>query len=138
MDTFMLMLGWAGIYAPTALGAIGSITGCTRGGQAALGAMIDVERAIVLSPILFSYVMIIVCGHFAFVYGVGRLLRLDIRVLTIASTAVKGGPPTAIAIANAHGWKSLALPGVAIGLLGYAIGNYLGFAAAYLLKLILG
>ena len=43
MDTFMLMLGWAGIYAPTALGAIGSIIGCTRAGQAALGAMIDVE-----------------------------------------------------------------------------------------------
>lgn len=43
MDTFMIMLGWAGIYAPTALGAIGSIVGCTRAGQAALGAMMDVE-----------------------------------------------------------------------------------------------
>ena len=28
MDTFALMLGWAGIYGPTALGAIGSIIGC--------------------------------------------------------------------------------------------------------------
>ncbi len=43
MDTFMLMLGWVGIYSPTALGAVGSIIGCTRGGQAALGAMIDAE-----------------------------------------------------------------------------------------------
>jgi V/A-type H+-transporting ATPase subunit K len=43
MDTFMLLLGWFGIYAPTALGAVGSITGVTRAGQAALGAMIDVE-----------------------------------------------------------------------------------------------
>ena len=43
MDTFALMLGWAGIYGPTALGAIGSIIGCARAGQAACGAMLDVE-----------------------------------------------------------------------------------------------
>ena len=43
MDPFVIMLGWAGIYGPTALGAIGSIIGCARGGQAACGAMIDVE-----------------------------------------------------------------------------------------------
>lgn len=38
-----LMLGWAGIYAPLALGAIGSILGCSAAGQAACGAMLDVE-----------------------------------------------------------------------------------------------
>ena len=43
MDAFVIMLGWAGIYGPTALGAIGSIIGCARAGQAACGAMIDVE-----------------------------------------------------------------------------------------------
>ena len=43
MDTFWLLLGWIGIYAPTAIGAIGSIVGCARAGQAACGAMLDVE-----------------------------------------------------------------------------------------------
>lgn len=43
MDVFALMLGWAGIYGPTSLGAIGSIIGCARAGQAACGAMLDVE-----------------------------------------------------------------------------------------------
>jgi V/A-type H+/Na+-transporting ATPase subunit K len=43
MDELILALGWAGIYAPTALGAMGSMIGCTRGGQAACGAMLDVE-----------------------------------------------------------------------------------------------
>ncbi len=43
MDALINMLGWAGIYGPTALGAIGSIIGCARAGQAACGAMIDVE-----------------------------------------------------------------------------------------------
>jgi V/A-type H+/Na+-transporting ATPase subunit K len=43
MDGFMLAMGWAGVYAPTALGAMGSIVGCTRAGQAACGAMLDIE-----------------------------------------------------------------------------------------------
>jgi uncharacterized membrane protein len=104
----------------------------------AVGAMINVKMAIVLSPILFIYVMIIVVVHFVSVYGIGRLFRLDIRVLTIASAAAKTGPPSVVALANVHGWKTLVLPGVAMGLLGYAVGNYLGFAAAYAMKAILG
>ena len=44
MEQFILLtLGWAGLYAPTALGAIGSILGCSRAGQAACGAMLEVE-----------------------------------------------------------------------------------------------
>lgn len=44
METFVILtLGWAGIYLPTALGAIGSIVGCSRAGQAACGAMLDAE-----------------------------------------------------------------------------------------------
>lgn len=43
MENSAIFLGWAGIYGPTALGAIGSIIGCARAGQAACGAMIDVE-----------------------------------------------------------------------------------------------
>jgi uncharacterized membrane protein len=104
----------------------------------AVGAMINVKMAVVLSPILFVYVMIMIVVHFVFVYGIGRLLRLDIRVLTIASAAAKTGPPSVVALANVHGWRSLLLPGVAMGLLGYAVGNYLGFAAAYVMKGLLG
>ena len=43
MNDFMILLGWAGVYAPTALGAIGSVVGCAIAGQTACGAMLDVE-----------------------------------------------------------------------------------------------
>ena len=43
MDNFLLLFGWIGIFAPMALGAIGSIYGCAIAGQAAIGAMLDVE-----------------------------------------------------------------------------------------------
>lgn len=43
MDNLILTLGWVGVFAPLALGAIGSIIGCARAGQAAAGAMLETE-----------------------------------------------------------------------------------------------
>lgn len=43
MESFIITLGWAGIYAPLALGAIGSMVGCSRAGQAAAGALLETE-----------------------------------------------------------------------------------------------
>ncbi len=43
MSDMVLALGWAGIYGPMALGAIGSIMGCAIAGQAAIGAMMETE-----------------------------------------------------------------------------------------------
>ncbi len=42
-DGMIFLLGWAGMYAPMALGAIGSMIGCALPGQTACGAMLDVE-----------------------------------------------------------------------------------------------
>jgi uncharacterized membrane protein len=105
---------------------------------AAVGAMMNFYQAVILSPILFVYVMIIVVFHMLIIYGIGRLFRLDIKVLTIASVSTKAGPPTVVALANVKGWHGLTLPGVAAGILGYAIGNYAGFGTAYALKAMLG
>ncbi|WP_026973361.1 ATP synthase subunit C [Aliagarivorans marinus] len=43
MDSFVIALGWLGTFAPVALGAVGSAIGCSLAGQAACGAMLDVE-----------------------------------------------------------------------------------------------
>ncbi len=42
-NSFVLTLGWIGIYGPVALGAIGASIGCTIAGQAAIGAMMEVN-----------------------------------------------------------------------------------------------
>ncbi len=105
---------------------------------AAVGAMINLYNAVMLSPILFAYVMIVIVVHMVVIYGLGRLARIDVGVLTIASAAAKAGPPLVLAIAESRGWHRLGLPGVLVGLLGYAIGNYVGFAVAYLMRGLLG
>lgn len=38
-----MALGWAGLYGPMALGAIGSMIGCALAGQAACGALLETE-----------------------------------------------------------------------------------------------
>lgn len=43
MESVILTLGWLGVFAPLALGAIGSVIGCARAGQAAIGAMLEIE-----------------------------------------------------------------------------------------------
>lgn len=43
MEPLIIALGWIGIFSPLALGAIGSMVGCSRAGQAACGAMLEVE-----------------------------------------------------------------------------------------------
>ncbi|CAM2070503.1 ATP synthase subunit C [Sulfidibacter corallicola] len=44
MEPFMIALGWAGLYGPMAMGAIGSIIGCALAGQAACGALLETDR----------------------------------------------------------------------------------------------
>jgi len=43
LEPLVLTTGWVGIFAPLALGAIGSMIGVGRGGLAAAGAMLEVE-----------------------------------------------------------------------------------------------
>ena len=105
---------------------------------AAVGAMINFYQAVVLSPVLFLYVAIIMTVHFTWVYGVGRLMRMDPGVLTIASVATKSGPSMVLPVAEAKGWRHLVLPGIILGMLGYAIGNYVGWAVANAVKALLG
>jgi uncharacterized membrane protein len=83
---------------------------------------------------VFLYTLLVVAVHGIVVFGVGRALRMDLGTLSVASQAAVGGPSSALAVAVSRGWKGLVLPGILVGLLGYALGNYLGFAVAYLVR----
>ncbi len=103
---------------------------------AAVGALMDILKAIELAPVLFLFVSIVILVQVGLVLILGKALKLDLRVLAVAAVAAKAGPSSVIAITNAKDWNHLALPGVAAGLFGYAVGNYIGFGGAYLLKII--
>jgi uncharacterized membrane protein len=101
------------------------------------GARSVVANLVALGPPVFYYAVITVAFHGVLIFGIGRLARLDLATLVVASQANVGGAASAIAIAGARGYTDRLLPGVAVGLLGYAIGNYLGFVVAALMKSVL-
>jgi uncharacterized membrane protein len=83
---------------------------------------------------IFYYTLVVVGVHGLVVFGIGRLLRFDVGSLSVASQAAVGGPSSALAVAVSRDWRGLILPGIVVGLLGYALGNYLGFAVAFVVR----
>lgn len=83
---------------------------------------------------VFYFTLLVVGVHGLVVYGGGRMFRLDLGSISVASQAAVGGPSSALAVAVSREWRGLVLPGIIVGLLGYALGTYLGFGVAYLLR----
>lgn len=94
---------------------------------AANGAQSVVANIFRIGPVIFYFAAATVAVHGLVIFGVGRLLRIDAATLAVASQANVGGPASAIALAGTRGYTKLMLPGIAVGLLGYAIGNYMGY-----------
>ena len=80
MSDFMLILGWFGLYAPMALGAIGSIMGCAIAGQAAIGAMLDTESG------YGRYVGVSAMPSSQVIYGIVIMFTLN-RPITVENAA---------------------------------------------------
>jgi uncharacterized membrane protein len=64
-----------------------------------------------------------------------RLLRLDVSMAAVASVAAVGGAASAPVAAGYHR-EGLVPVSIMLALLGYALGNYLGVATAYLCQLV--
>lgn len=83
---------------------------------------------------VFFFTLVVVGVHGLVVFGVGRWAGLDAGTLAVASQAAVGGPSSALAVAVSRQWRGLVLPGILVGLLGYAVGNYLGLGLGFLVR----
>ena len=104
----------------------------------ALGAASDLATIVDAGVPIFSFMIAIIGIHVIVAYGIGWLFRIDLATVTIASQAAIGGPGSALAIGMAMKWHKLVAPAVIVGIFGYALGNYLGFACARLVDALLG
>ena len=102
------------------------------------GAQSLVSEMLAAGPALFLFALITVATHGLVIFGVGRLLKFDAGTLVVASQANIGGAASAVAIATARGYGDKLLPGIAVALAGYAVGNYLGFGMGTLARTMLG
>lgn len=95
---------------------------------ASIGASADVWRLVETAPILFVFALIIVSVHLVLLFSIGRLARLSLGELCIASAVCVGGPAMGPAVASARGWHHLVIPGVLAGSFGYAVGSFVGIS----------
>jgi len=102
------------------------------------GARSVVATLVSIGPSVFYFAAVTVAVHGVFLFGVGRLVRLDLPTLAVASQANVGGAASAIALAGARGYVDRLVPGVAVGLLGYALGNYIGLGVGFITRALLG
>lgn len=79
-----------------------------------------------VAPLLVALVLILLTVHAVVLLVLGRFLKLSIPELVIASNAAVLGATTAPALAAARGWRDLVTPAVLVGVLGYALGTFVG------------
>lgn len=99
-----------------------------------VSSMADVRNFAGLTPGLFGYVTLAVFGSLFLHVFLSKLFKVDSDTTMITSVAFICSPPFVPVIAGAIGNRQVIVSGITIGIIGYAVGNYLGVAIAYMLR----
>ena len=100
----------------------------------AMGSMANISELLAASSALFWFCGFVVFGSILLHYLLAILFKVDRDTLIITSTAAIFGPPFIAPVAQAIGNREIIPIGIALGLIGFAVGNYLGLGLAFILK----
>lgn len=89
-----------------------------------------------LNPLIFAYITFVVFVSLSLHVLLSRLKKIDADTVIVTSAALICSPPFVPVVAGALRNRSLIVPGLTIGLIGYALGNYLGFLMSLALDLL--
>lgn len=99
-----------------------------------VSSMADIRSFSLSSWPIFVCILLAVVGALI-VHGIlSWIFDVDVDNFLIISTALSMSPPFVPVVAGALKNKFIIIPGLVIGIIGYAIGNYLGVLVALLLK----
>ncbi len=101
--------------------------------MADLGKMVGNGHSMELLSI-FMFILIAVLGSLLLHAIISKLFGIDADTFIITSVALSMSPPFVPVVAAALKNKSVVLPGLTIGIIGYALGNYLGVFMAHLFR----
>lgn len=83
---------------------------------------------------IFYWVMLVYVGSLIIHVGLAALFKIDADNVIIVSTALTCSPPFVPVVAGALKNREIILSGLTVGIIGYAIGNYMGVIIAYILS----
>lgn len=84
---------------------------------------------------MLAYLSIVIFGSLLLQVIFAKIFRIDSDTMVVSSVAFICSPPFVPMIAAAMKNKRVLVAGLSIGIIGYAVGNYLGFAISKLLLL---
>jgi len=99
-----------------------------------VASMADIRNFAGITPGLFGYVTFAVFGSLFVHMLLSKIFKVDADTTMITSTAFICSPAFVPVVAGAIGNRQIVVSGMTIGIIGYAIGNYLGVTLAYLLR----
>ena len=82
---------------------------------------------------IFYYVLFVVFGSLFLHVVLSVFFKIDADTVIITSTAFICSPPFVPVVAATLKNKEIIIPGITVGVIGYAIGNYLGFLISQIL-----
>ena len=85
---------------------------------------------------LLGYLLVAVFGSLLLQVIFAKILKIDSDMMVISSVTFINSPPFVPMMAAAMKNKDVLIPGLTIGVIGYAAGNYLGFLISQLLGLL--
>ncbi len=99
-----------------------------------VSSMANVRDLGVSAPAVLAYVATLLVVSSLLHLILSALLRVDRDTHIITATSFIFSPPFVPVVAAALKNRRIVLPGIVIGVVGWVIGNYLGFALAYLFR----
>lgn len=101
-----------------------------------IGSMSNITDLMQSSPLMFFYVSCVFIGTISLHFFLSWIFRMDADTTLITSVAGIFGPAFIGPVASVLKNKDIVVSGLATGLVGYAIANYLGLAIAHLFRLL--
>jgi len=101
-----------------------------------IASMADIKKFNGSAPELLAYITFVIFGALFLHVLFSKLFKIDADTVMVTSTALICSPPFVPVIAGAIKNKEIIISGLTVGIIGYAIGNYLGFFVAEMLKLL--
>ncbi len=103
----------------------------------AIGSTVDIEMFFNTSPVVLAYTATVMFGAIIIHILLSLLFKIDADTTLITSTAGIYGPAFIGPVAESLGNHEVVMSGLISGLVGYAVGNYLGLGIAYFIKLVI-
>ena len=102
-----------------------------------VGSMVDASVLTHIHYPILIFVAVAVFGSMGLHALLCRLLRVDVDTFIITSVAAICSPPFVPPVAEALKNRHMLLSGITTGIIGYAVGNYLGIFVAYFMHALL-